>query len=196
MILVFEISLNYSMMPPLMLACAISILVAGRLHKDSVYTAPLRARGVETGLESLRAGAATERTVGDLMRDPVPPVRENATLPEMAERFLSRANNFLPVVDAEQRLVGMVSLHDLKPYLNSGQGMSAIIAYDVMQPPPPCVTPGQRLLDVLSIVLASEQRHVPVVNTLSDKRLVGALARAEVLGLFAEAIASSSHSEA
>ena len=74
-----EISLNYSMMPPLMLACAVSILVASRLHKDSVYTAPLRLRGVEAGTEITRAGAATERTVGDLMRDPVPPVRENAT---------------------------------------------------------------------------------------------------------------------
>jgi len=195
-ILVFEISLNYSMMPPLMLACAVSILVAGRLHKDSIYTEPLRLRGVETGADLARPGAATERTVGDLMREPVPPVRADATLEFMAERFLTRSNNFLPVVDAHQRLVGMVSLHDLKPFLNSGQDLRAIIAYDVMRPPPPCVTPGQRLLDALPIVLASEQRHVPVVNTLGEKRLIGALVRAEVLGLFSEAIANSSRTEA
>jgi CIC family chloride channel protein len=195
MILVFEISLNYSMMPPLMLACAVSILVAGRLHKDSVYTEPLRLRGIQTGIETERPGAATERMVGDFMRDPVPPVRENATLQEMAERFLTRANNFLPVVDADHRLVGMVSLHDLKPFLHSSQELRAIIAFDVMQPPPPCVTPGQRLLDALPVVLASEQRHVPVVNTQTEKRLVGALGRAEILGLFSEAIASSSRSE-
>jgi CIC family chloride channel protein len=130
------------------------------------------------------------------MHDPVPPVRENATLQEMAERFLTRSNNFLPVVDAEQRLLGMVSLHDLKPFLNSNQELKAIIAYDVMRPPPPCVTPGDRLLDVLPIVLASEQRHVPVVNTTSERKLIGALVRAEVLGLFSEAIAQSSRSEA
>lgn len=195
MILVFEISLNYSLMPPLMLACAVSILVASRFHKESVYTEPLRLRGVDAALESDRAGAATERTVGDLMRDPVSPIRENATIQEMAQCFLTRSNNFLPVVDAQHRLLGMVSLHDLKPFLNAGQELQAVIAYDVLRPPPPCVTPNQRLLDVLPTVLASEQRHIPVVNTCTERRLVGALVRAEVLGLFSEAIAQRSESE-
>jgi hypothetical protein len=42
------------------------------------------------------------------------------------------------------------------------------------------------------VVLASEQRNIPVVSTLRENRLVGALPRAEVLGLFSEAIAASS----
>jgi CIC family chloride channel protein len=145
-------------------------------------------------VESARPGAATERTVGDLMREPVRPVHESASLQEMAERFLASSNNFLPVVDTEQRLVGMVSLHDLKPFLNAGHELSAIIAFDVMHPPPPCVTPNQRLLDALPVVLASEQRNVPVVTPGAERRLIGALVRAEVLGLFSEAIASSSQS--
>jgi hypothetical protein len=58
------------------------------------------------------------------------------------------------------------------------------------------VTPNQRLLDVLPVVLASEQRNIPVVNTLKENRLVGALPRAEVLGIFSEAIAVSSKAEA
>jgi hypothetical protein len=39
-------------------------------------------------------------------------------------------------------------------------------------------------------MLASEQRNVPVVNSLSENRLVGAVVRAEVLGLLSEAIAA------
>jgi hypothetical protein len=41
------------------------------------------------------------------------------------------------------------------------------------------------------LVLASEQRNIPVVNSLIENRLVGALPRAEVLGMFSEAIAAS-----
>ena len=41
MIMVFEISLNYSLMPALMLACAVGTLVSRRIHATSVYTAPL-----------------------------------------------------------------------------------------------------------------------------------------------------------
>ena len=196
MIMIFEISLDYSLMPPLMLACVVSTLVARRFHSESIYTEPLRRKGLAFAQDSAESGGATERTVGDLMHAPVPPLRERATLHEIADRFLISPNNFLPVVDAKQQLVGLVALQDLKEYLNAGDELSAIIAYDVMRPPPACVTPNQRLLDVLPVVLASEQRNIPVVNTLRENRLIGALARAEVLNLFSEAIAASSTSAA
>jgi H+/Cl- antiporter ClcA/predicted transcriptional regulator len=196
MILVFEISLDYSLMPPLMLASVVSILVARRLHPESIYTEPLRRKGLVVPQEPTASEAAAERTVGDMMRAPVPPVRETATLREIADRFLTSANNFLPVVDAKNQLVGLVALQDLKEYLGAEEEFTGVIAYDLMRPPPSCVTPNQRLLDVLPVVLASEQRNIPVVSTLKENRLVGALPRAEVLGVFSEAIAASSKAEA
>jgi CBS domain-containing protein len=141
--------------------------------------------------EPTASEAAAERTVGDVMRAPVPPVRETAALREIAERFMTGANNFVPVVDAKNQLVGLVALQDLKGYLGGEEEFRGVIAYDFMRPPPPCVTPNQKLIEVLPLVLASEQRNIPVVSTLRENRLVGALPRAEVLGLFSEAIASS-----
>jgi len=191
MIMVFEISLDYSLMPPLMLACVVSVLVARRFHPESIYTEPLRRKGISVSQEATGSEAATERTVSDLMRAPVPPVREISTLGEIADRFLTSANNFLPVVDAKTRLVGVIALQDLKEYLGSGEEVLGVIAYDIMRPPPPCVTPNQRLLEVLPVVLASEQRNIPVVTSHKENRLVGALARGEVLGIFSEVIAAS-----
>jgi CIC family chloride channel protein len=191
-IMIFEISLDYSIMLPLMLACVVAMLVASRFVPDSVYTEPLRRKGLSVTQESTSLGATMERTVGDITRAPVPPVRENATLSELAERFLTSSNNFLPIVDAKQQLIGLVALQDLKEYLNAGNELSAVIAYDVMRPPATCVTPNQRLLDVLPVVLASEQRNIPVVNSLKENRLIGSITRSEVLNLFSEAIASGS----
>ena len=191
-IMIFEISLDYSIMLPLMLACVVAMLVASRFVADSVYTEPLRRKGLSVTQESTSLGATMERTVGDITRAPVPPVRENATLSELAERFLTSSNNFLPIVDAKQQLIGLVALQDLKEYLNAGDELSAVIAYDVMRPPATCVTPNQRLLDVLPVVLASEQRNIPVVNSLKENRLIGSITRSEVLNLFSEAIASGS----
>ncbi len=119
MIMVFEISLDYSLMPPLMLACVVSILVASKLHPESIYTEPLRRKGLLLRQDPNASEAATERTVSDLMRAPVPPVREIATLSEIANRFLTSANNFVPVVDAKGQMVGVVALHDLKGFLSS-----------------------------------------------------------------------------
>jgi CIC family chloride channel protein len=192
LIMMFEISLNYSIMPPLMLGCALATLVARRLHPDSVYTEPLRRKGVALDRESERIGEASSQMVADLMRAPVPPLRETAGFQELANRFLTSSNNFLPVVDQDQRLLGVVSLQDMKEFLNTGLELSSVIAYDVMRPPPPCLTPNLRLLDALPILLSSEQRNVPVVNNQSEFRLVGSVGRADALGLLSEAIAAVS----
>jgi len=188
MVMILEISLNYSLMPALMLGCAISTIVSRRLHPNSIYTEPLRLRGLE--VESSRLGAAIEQTVGDLMRAPVAALRENTPLPEIAGRFLGSSNNFLPVVDARRRLVGMVALQDLKEHLGAGHELSAVIAADVMRPVPPRLTPGQKLLDALPVLLASEQRNVPVVNNFDEDCLIGSAPRAEALALLSEAIAA------
>lgn len=188
-VMIFEISLNYSLMPALMLGCAVSTLVSQRLHPNSIYTEPLKLRTLE--VESYRLGTATEQTIGDLMRAPVPPVRENTTLPQIAERFLGSQNNFIPVVDDQFRLVGIVALQDLKAYLGGGPELNAIIAGEVMRNVPACLWPGQKLMSALPILLASEQRNVPVVNTLAEQRLIGSVPRADALAALSEAIAAS-----
>jgi chloride channel protein, CIC family len=191
-LMIFELSLNYSIMPPLMLACVVATLITRRLHPESIYTEPLRRKGVELERESPYVGAAMEMTVGDIMLEPVPPLNENTRFEEMADRFLNLSYNYLPVIDAKQRLLGVVALHDLKEWLNAKQELSGVIACDVMRPPLAVLMPQQKLTDALPLLLTCEVRHVPVVNNLSEYKLVGAVVRAEALGLLSEAIAARS----
>ncbi|MGV3772477.1 MAG: CBS domain-containing protein, partial [Verrucomicrobiales bacterium] len=174
-----------------MLACTVATVISRRLHPESIYTEPLRRKGIKVEGESDKIGVATQKSVGEIMREPVPPVRENATVRQLADRFLTSTFNYLPVVDETSRLLGMVALHDLKEHLNGGQELNGIIAMDIMRAPPACLTPSQKLSDVLPVLLKSELRNVPVVNSLTEFRLVGAVARAEALGYLSEAISSS-----
>ena len=192
MIMAFEISLDYSLMPPLMLACVVSVLVSRQLHNESVYTDHMRLKGLSLQRENEQTGAAMDKTVGDLMNAPVPPLRETVSLREIANRFLANSNNFLPVVDENKKLIGLVALHDLKEFLHNNEDLAGVIALDLMRPPPKCLTPGQRLLDALPLVLESELRNIPVVSTRTENRLVGSLSRAQMLAIFSEAIAEKS----
>lgn len=189
MITAFELSLNYSLMPPLMLACVVSALVGRRLHRDSVYTEPLRQRGLDS--DTGRAAGTTAQRVGDFMREPVPPIRENASFREIADRFLTGSNNFLPVVDEHGKLLGVVALQDLKEHLHEGAQIQGIIASDLMRPSPTCLTPDQKLTDVLPVLMASDLRNVPVVDSRKTGRLIGRLPRAEVIGMISEALTST-----
>jgi CIC family chloride channel protein len=192
MILAFEISLDYSLMPPLMLACVVAVIVARQWNNESVYTEHLRLKGLLLMRESGQTGAVMDQTVGDLMNAPVPPVRDTASLQAIAGRFLANPNNFLPVTDKDGQIIGLVALHDLKEFLHDNQSLAGVIAQDVMRPPPPILIPGQRLLDALPLVLASELRNIPVVSTPTERRLVGSLSRDQVLSGFSEAIAGKS----
>jgi CIC family chloride channel protein len=186
--MIFEISLNYSIMPPLMLACAISTLVARGLHIETVYTEPLRRKGIAAHPDDERVGAATETFVGEIMREPVKPVRPNTAFSELATRFLKTTNNFVPVVDETERLLGVVALHDMKEYLHSGAELKGVIAYDIMRETPVSLTPNQKLVDAFSMLLQSELRNVPVVNNRVEARLVGSVLRSEALQLISEAL--------
>lgn len=192
MILLFEISLDYALMPALMLGCVMATLAARHFHRESVYSEALHEKGMAEAAELADQGAVSGQTVGDLMQAPVQPVRDNAPLHKVASRFLSITNNYLPVVDADGRLVGVVALHDLKEYLAAEHEFKGIIAYDVMRPPPPSLTPNQRLVDVLPIALGSELRAIPVVNTVAENKLIGSLPRTEILSILSEAMAQRS----
>jgi CBS domain-containing protein len=76
-----------------------------------------------------------------------------------------------------------------------GFELSSVIAGDVMRAPPACLTPNQHLSDVLPVLLASELRNVPVVNTLTEYKLIGAVSRAEALGTLSEAISAGTVAE-
>ena len=188
MIMIFEISLNYSIMPPLMLACTLSTLVARGLLPDSVYTEPLRRKGITAQVEDERLGTATETFVGEIMREAVTPIRPNTTFSELAARFLTSTNNFVPVVDDSERFIGVVALHDMKEYLHSGTEMNGVIAYDIMREAPAALTPNQKLVDAFSTLLQSELRNVPVINNRVESRLVGSVLRSEALQMISEAL--------
>ena len=45
-LIIFELTNDYRIIPPLMLACVIGVLLSGLLHRESIYTAKLARRGV------------------------------------------------------------------------------------------------------------------------------------------------------
>ena len=191
MILIFEISLKYELMPPLMIGCVVATLVSQKLHKASVYSAPLHRRGLVVDQESRRMGSATDRCIGDVMVGPTSPIKETASLPEISEIFLRSPRNYLPVLSVDKRLVGVSSLQDLKAHLNAGDELRAVIALDLMRPPETFLTPNRRLMEALPEIMGSEMEMIPVVNSNREMRLVGSVSRSETLGLMSEAIARS-----
>jgi chloride channel protein, CIC family len=115
-IIMFELTGEYHIILPLMLAIALAAGVSKLMVKDSIYTRKLLRRGIDLHAP----GRVLERlTVASAAR-PLPlPLDPQADLAEMADRFAADRSAALPVIDDQGQLRGVVlaieverALHD------------------------------------------------------------------------------------
>jgi CBS domain-containing protein len=85
----------------------------------------------------------------------------------------------VPVVDAEDRLLGIVSEHDLLGALDDGKKLGAVTASDIMTCNPYSIHPEAMLPTLIHALRASDLIRVPVVD--ADDKLVGIIARRDAL---------------
>jgi CBS domain-containing protein len=85
----------------------------------------------------------------------------------------------VPVVDEHQRLVGIVSEHDLLTVLDRGHDWSRLSAEDIMVRNPYSVRPETDLATLIHVLRASDLIRVPVVD--AEDKLIGIVARRDIV---------------
>jgi CBS-domain-containing membrane protein len=85
----------------------------------------------------------------------------------------------VPVVDAEDRLLGIVSEHDLLGALDDGKKLGAVTASDIMTCNPYSIHPEAMIPTLIHVLRASDLIRVPVVD--AKDKLGGIIARRDVL---------------
>ena len=85
----------------------------------------------------------------------------------------------VPVVDADDKLLGIVSEHDLLAALDDGHKLGAVTAGQIMTYNPYSIHPETILPTLIHVFRASDLIRVPVVDAKNE--LVGIIARRDVL---------------
>lgn len=185
-LIVFEMTRDYSLMLPLMLCSIVSSVMARMLTKDSLYTARLRAKGHTdaTGIEEL---ALTQTFVRDLVQADAAWVRDTETFDAIVERFANARRDSVFVVDTKGSLLGHVHLHDVKLYLNDPTLASVVIAGDLSRATP-SVTPDESLAQVLPRFDDPELDELAVVDSAASKRLIGRVTRRAVIACLSDEV--------
>ena len=179
-LIIFELTGDYTIVLPLMVAIVLSTIVSRALSKDSIYTLKLSRRGVD--LTHRPPGALEGITVGDAM-EPVPePVHEEAALSDLIDRFARDALETLPVVDSAGAYRGIVTAFETEQAADSE--LDDLTAGQLARSIPTLRT-DQSLQDALSVLLSGEQHGVPVVAH-QDGRIVGWLTHRDVLKAYSE----------
>lgn len=118
----------------------------------------------------------------NLMIERVPAVAPTTSLADIGRILVSTRSGGVPVVDADNRVIGFVSETDLlKALLRDAD--PATLAKDLMSHPPIVVDEFATTDDVMATLRESRIHHLPVVR---EGRLVGIIQPFDVLRYFVE----------
>ena len=173
-ILLFEMTLSYDIIMPLMLCSVIAYYTARGIEGQSLYSEALSKKAAAEPAPTPLPGV-----VADLVRGQTAAVPITARFEEIASRFLQTRQQEIYVVN-EGRYAGVISLHDIKPYLSDEVVAEHVIAEDVRREDVPTVAPSATLADALRVFAQSEGQTLPVVEPTS-RHLAGILVKNDLL---------------
>lgn len=189
-LLVYELTRDYTIILPLMLATVISTIVARLIHPDSVYTASLTQMGVRLG--SMSDLTILRRiSVSDVPLLNAVAVHEDETaqhLLELSEKHLVR--DFV-VVDDHDRYVGMVSGADLSAALVYREAIPLLTVQELMRIDLPTVTRDETIDVTLDKFSRTDAQSLAVLRGGGDedaRKVRGLITRAFLMDRYQKAL--------
>lgn len=184
-LILFEFTGNYDLILPVMLASILSSTIARRLRPLSIYTEGLKKRGVELPWrmeEAVLAGLKAE----SLARPDSNVLKPGNHYGDVVEKFLSTRRQRLFVIGSDGRLMGAISLHDIKHAMESPETLTAVVALDLMTPVEQTVHKDERLHRATELFAHSDYERLPVVD--GDGKFLGVLSKRDLLAVYAQEV--------
>ena len=150
-LMLFELTQDYRIIPPLMISCVISTFVATGIKKESIYTLKLLRRGID-----IRAGRDVNvlktMKVKDFMTWHPETILERMPLRQLTQVLPYSQHTSFPLTDDSGKLVGMLSLKDFRTVVYEDSLLDVVIARDLGTIPAISVTTETNLADALTLI--------------------------------------------
>jgi CIC family chloride channel protein len=178
--LVFEMTRNYAVVVPALMASSIALLVATRLEPESIDTLGLSAEG--KSLHPATDAALLARVpVEAVCRRGVPVISDAASVRETVTAIGEARGTVFPVADGGGRFVGLLPLARLHDALLNDEMRAGGVARDLCDPHGATLPAGTSLADALRLMEADAVDELAVILPGEPPRYVGMLSRADLL---------------
>ena len=190
-LILFELTGDYKIILPLMIACIIGSLASGRLFKESIYTLKLARRGI-----NIRAGKEVNVlkaiSVKDVMNPAVETIPENLSIGKFAEKISKSKYNSFPVVDDENNLAGILSFLDYHGAVFDENLKDLVVVKDLATKEVVTVALDSNLYSALETISLKDFSILPVVSPDNPLKLLGVLSRRDIIGAYDKAVIKKS----
>jgi CIC family chloride channel protein len=187
-LILFEMTGDYRIILPLMLATVMSTLISRVISPESIYTLKLSRRGVH-----LRQGQDIDVmqgvTVGEAMTTDVDVVPLGMSLEDLTNEFTRTHHHGFPVVNNADELVGVVGIQDLERALATGPIEGKTVADIATTEDLLVAYPHEPMWMALRRMGTRDVGRLPVVEQEGSHRLVGTVRRSDIIHAYNNAIA-------
>jgi len=177
-LLLFELTNDYNLILPIMLAVAVCLIIVERFAPDGIYQHGLARKGIR-----LSRGRDIDLmqivTVGEAMSEPHL-VSSQDTIESLAAVFDKHQTHGLVVIDDSQALFGIVTIQDLARAREADHTAITKVA-DICTRDVLTVTPDLPIARALQLIGERDLGRLPVVDKNDPHKVVGVLRRRDIM---------------
>jgi len=177
-VIMFELTGDYEIILPLMVACILSTVLASALKEESIYTQKLKWKGISLR-QGREEGVLQGFRVGGLRQREFRSFDEDAPLAEILAEALGSSQTTFPLVAEDGKLAGVIRVQDLHRALDDrGVLESVLVAADLATLTLP-LREDDTLERALELLTEIGSDLLPVVD--EEDRITGVVFLADVL---------------
>lgn len=181
-VIMFEMTMSYSIILPLMLACVVSAAVGYILSKETIDTMKLKLKGVKYSSDH-EVNPMEMHAIKEVMAKDVVTVKENTTVKDVSDLSARTGYQGFPVLDEGGRLCGIVTMRDIRCACEGGNAEKTLKDASAIKPAV-TVQPEQSLAEALEIMSVKGYGRILVVDEDDNAKVIGIVTRSRILDIY------------
>jgi len=188
-IIIFELTKDITIIPPLMAACVVSTLISSYLHPESIYTLKLVRRGIDI-FGDLEPNVLKTLHVRDVMDSEPETVAADASFNDVLNLVVQSPHATFYVVDVHEELLGAIAVSELRRLIFESESLrGVVVAADLIDRDIPLLRETDDLDLVMQLFAQTKTSELPVGDLVTGK-LIGTVRQRDVVAAYNRAVLS------
>lgn len=175
--LIAEVTGGYALFVPLMIVSAFSYFISRYFEPYSIYTKRLAARGLLL-VQNKDSKVLAGMKIKNLLETDFVSVSPEDTLGVLVERFSQSKRNIFPVLNGDQKLLGLVQLENIREIMFQTELYDSTYVKDLMSKPNILIDSGDSMAEVMRKFEEYNTWNIPVTE---DGKYLGFISKSNLL---------------
>lgn len=184
LVIVSEMTGGYDLLLPSLWVCVLAFVLSDR---QSIYASQVESRSMSPAhqgafVRQVLAGVTVRQFLHT--ESPVPVLRANDNLNTVIDLLSASEHPALPVVDVEQRLLGVVNIDEVHLANREAGIHKLVVAMDLMRHDVTPLVPDDRLDAAMERFVDNDLLALPIVDDRAQRRVIGIVRRFDVASAY------------